>query len=393
MRFLLVLLLSTWLFGAEKKENYQLQSSTYKGISKAQKFMDANKSQEAESTLLGMVNNESIKKDLDRAYIRFYTGYFYTLEEKYAKALSYFEQAVKSNVLPPKQQENAYLNIIQLSLEKEQFAKSLEYLDKLIIIADPLKAEYYVYKANIYMTLEKYKQVISAIDKAIEVEGKSKLAWIKIKFYAYYMIDDYQRAIVMLKQLIVLEPNETKYWIQLSSLYSVTDNFNNALASIDISRIAKLDLTENEVMRLVSWLHHAGVPYKAANILEQKLLNKIVKESEKRFNYLGSLYYESREYDKALIWYEKAAKLSNRGDIHYKIARIFLNKRDYNAVVKHINASLAKADEKELGEKYILLGKAYYELGKEHKARNVFQKALADKKVKQIALAWLNYLQ
>lgn len=388
--FILFFVFIANLQAQEKK--YQLSKQTYDGIMQTQKFLDTNKTKEAEQTLQALEASQSIKEKLDKAYVKFYLGYFNVLENNSKKALKYFKEALAFEALPPEQISNTYLNVIQLSMELEDNTQALVYLDKLIAISTPPKAQYFIYKANIYLSQKEYAKTVRMIDKAISIDKKAKKNWLKIKFYAFYMQKKYPDAIVVMKKLIAYEPDNKEYWLQLSSLYSLTDNYTNALATLDISRIAKLDLKESEWRRLIGWLRYSNIPYKAATIMKEQMDANNIQMNEKNFNLLGDLYYEAKEYDEAIKSYTNAATLHNNTKIYFKIAQISMQQYNYKEVVENIKLSL-KGSEEKLGEKLMLLGKSYYELKQISKAKETFQEALKYKKSKKMAQAWLHYIR
>lgn len=387
--FLSLLLLTCNVNAQEKK--YQLSKTAYDGIMKTQKLLDANNTQEAEKTLKTLEASKSIKTKLDKAYIRFYLGYYYVLQDHSKEALKYFKQALAFEALPPEQVSNTYLNVIQLSMESEKYDEALSYLDKLIAITTPPKAQYFIYKANIYLSQKQYAKVIAMIDKAISIDKTPKKNWLKMKFYAFYMQKQYTSAISVMKELIAYEPDNKEYWLQLSSLYSLSDNYTHALATLDISRIAKLDLKQSEWLRLIGWLRYSNVPYKAAGIMHAQMDAGPIEKSEKNFNLLGDLYYEAKAYDEAIASYTQAATLHKSAKIYYKIAQISMQQYAYERVIKYTNLALQGSEEK-LGEKNMLLGKSYYELKKISKAQKAIKEALKYKPTQKMAKAWLNYI-
>jgi len=394
MKFLMIIFTCLVLLGSlgAEENKYLLTQETYLGVSKVQTLLDKDKKEEAKTLLMELAKSKSIKKKLDKAYIRFYIGYFYTLGKQKKKALKYFKEALSYKALAPSQIENAYLNIIQITMEIEDYKQALLYTDELISTAVKPNPEYYITRANIDMILKEYTKVIENIDMAIKINKKPKSSWLKIKYYSFYMLKDYNSAIRILKKLISLNPKNKEYWLQLSSLYSVTNNFDNSLASLDISDIINLGLSEKELLHLISWLQYDNIPYKAALIMEKNIHSKIISSSEKNLNALGDLYYEAKSYDRAIYWYKISAKLNKSPDTYFKIAKIYAKQRKYNEVVKNINLSLLAGKMKEEGPIYLILGKAYYETSNKTDAKKAFYKAAKYKKSKKIAEAWLNYL-
>jgi len=388
---LLILLLFAQSLVA-KEDKYLLSRVVYDGIAKVQEYIEKDKYTEAKNILLELERSKNVKKTLDKAYIRFYIGYFYNLRDDAPKAILYFEEALSLKALPPEQIKSSYLNLVQLYMNSENYNKSITYLDKLMTQTSPVKVEYFVYKANAYLALKEYEKVIESLNRAISFSKKVKPNWIKTKFYCYYVLKNYPKAIESVKKLIELEPKNKEYWLQLSSLYSVENNFSEALSSLDVARIALIELNENELLQLISWLRNMNIPYKAATIMQSKLENKTIKSNEKNMEFLGDLYYEAKEFKNAIIWYSKAAKISDRGKLYFKIAQLYANAYNSEEVVKSINLSLKKEDEDNLGEKKLLLAKAYYDLGHIKEAKQTFNEALKYKKSKKTALVWLSYL-
>jgi len=380
----LCLLLVVSLDAQDRK--YQLTQVTFEGITKVQKFLDVNNTKEAQETLEALENSSKVRKKLDKAYIRFYFGYFYTLNNDLKKASHYFNEALKYKALAPEQTISAYLNLVQIYMSLELYTDALDNLDKLIDNSKIVNPMFYINKANIYMIITQYDDVIKNIDLAINLEHKTKEDWLKMKYYSYYMLKDYKMAIKVLESLLKIDADSKEYWLQLSSLYSLTNNISLSLASLDVPRIVKLQLSQAELMQLVSMLRYSEMPFKAAKILENHMSNK-------NLNLLGDLYYEAKEYDKAIFWYIKSAQMSNNFKIYFKIAQIYLTMHNYAQAIKNINLSIDKNSNEDNDKKYLYLGKAYYETDDIVLAKIAFKKALVYTKSKKMAEAWLAYLK
>jgi len=393
MKYIIVFfLLVVSLCFAEEEKKYQLQKITYDTIIKVQQLLDTNQSKNAERTLLSLESSKKLNKKLDKAYVEFYLGYYYTLQNNEELALKYFQNAVKSEVLPPQQISSAYLNLAQLSISAHAYNNALKYVNKLIQTAKPIKAEYYILKANILFSQKKYAKTIQMIKKAEKLAKKKKIKWMKIEFYCYYLQKNYQDAIRVNKELIQKEPYNKEYWIQLASLYAIDKHYDYSLSALDISRISNFKMAKNEWIRLIDLLRYEGLPFKAAKIMSEKISDGTIKINEKNLNLIGDLYYESKEFDKAISFYKKAANKNKNKKIFYKIAKIQMNRHHYKEAIKYIHFAL-NGSEKQLGEKELLLGRAYYAIQMNKAAITAFQSASRYKKTKRHALQWLKYIK
>ena len=395
MKKIYILFLFSTLFTQSilaSNDKFLLSKVVYDTIEKTQSLLDKKKYQSAKTLLLKVEKSHKIRKKLDKAYIKFYIGYFYTLKENWTKAIPYFKDALQLKALPPEQIKSIRLNLVQIYIQKADYNNAIHYINQLIA-TEPRKAEYYIYKANANLALKKYDVVIKNIDKAIEISKKKKPNWLKTKFYCFYVLKEYSYAIATLKELIAIEPHNKEYWIQLSSLYSIEDKSLDTISALDVAHVLKMKLNKDELLQLVSLLQYMNIPYKAAEILQSAIERKLIQPTAKELKNLGNLYYEAKEFDKAIKFYLQAAKKSNDSKLYFTVAKIYSNLHNNKEVIKSIKLSLQGKKSAHIGEKKLLLARAYYELGMIKKAKTTFTQALKYPKSKKVALAWLEYLK
>jgi len=373
-------------------DKFLLSKVVYDMIEKTQSLLDKHKYQSAKTLLLKVEKSHKVRKKLDKAYIKFYIGYFYTLRENWTKAIPYFKDALKFKALPPEQIKSIRLNLVQIYMQKADYNSAIKYIDQLIV-TEPRKAEYYIYKANANLALKKYSVVIKNIDKAMEISKKKKPNWLKTKFYCLYVLKDYTHAIVTLKELIAIEPHNKEYWMQLSSLYSMQHNSLDTISALDVAHVLKMKLNKDELLQLVSLLQYMNIPYKAAEILQSAIESKLMQPTPQELKNLGNLYYEAKEFDKAIKFYLQAAKKSDNSKLYFTVAKIYSNLHNNQEVIKSIKLSLQGKNSMHIGEKKLLLARAYYELGMMQKAKTIFNEALKYPKSKKVASAWIEYLK
>lgn len=373
-------------------DKFLLSKIVYDTIEKAQGMLDKHKYKSAKNLLLKVDKSHKVRKKLDKAYIKFYIGYLYTLKENWTKAIPYFKDALQFKALPPEQIKSIRLNLVQIYMQKADYNSAIKYIDQLIG-AEPSKAQYYIYKANANLALKKYSDVIKNIDHAIKLSKKKKANWLKTKFYCFYVLKEYPQAIATLKELIAIEPQNKEYWMQLSSLNAMQHNSLDTIAALDVARILQMKLNKSELLQLISLLQYMNIPYKAAEILQSAIEKKIIQPTAKELENLGNLYYEAKEFNKAIKFYLQAAKKSNDSKLYFTVAKIYSNLHNNKGVIKSIKLSLQGKKSAHIGEKKLLLARAYYELGMIKKAKTTFTQALKYPKSKKVAFAWLEYLK
>jgi tetratricopeptide (TPR) repeat protein len=225
-----------------------------------------------------------------------------------------------------------------------------------------------------------------------KITKKRKVEWLKMEYYCYFLQKKYNDAIKVVKELIQKKPYNKDYWIQLSSLYAINKKYDNSLSTLDISRIVNFRLNKKEWIRLINLLRYEGLPFRAAEVMSKKIKDKTFEQNEKNLNFVGDLYFDAKEFDKAIYFYKKAANVNNNKEILYKIAKIYMKQHNYKETIKYLKKAL-NGSEKHIGEKELLLGEVYYEIKNYKEAINCFQKAKNYRSTRKNALEWLKYLK
>lgn len=381
----------TLLFASNAK--FVLSSITYDAISQIQKAMDANKTLEVVALIDKSLKNPRIRKKVDKAYLRFFAGYFYTIEEDYPKAESLFLKSLSLHALQGEQLKNLYLNLTQIYIQNNRYDDALKMLKSLIKNTKSIKAVYYVYLGRIYLVTKNYAKAIESMNQAIKIAKKPKEDWLKVQYYAHYMLHHYQQALLTLKKLLQLNPLEKAYWMQLSSLSNLLEQPENALTAIDISYILKLDLKASEAKELTALLSLHQLPFYAATTMAFFIQNGTIKKKAKALEQLGDLFYEAKALKDAIRWYQKSAALKARAPIFLKLAQIQMLTYNYKAVILYTNKALRNHPTKNLGTIYLTLGQALYEIKAYPQAVAAFSKALDDPKSRKFAHSWISYIK
>jgi tetratricopeptide (TPR) repeat protein len=153
----------------------------------------------------------------------------------------------------------------------------------------------------------------------------------------------------------------------------------------------------------------AEAPLKAARAIEYGIENEFVKEDEKHLKYLAQAWHMAQELAKAEPVYEKAAKVSEKGELYVRLGQIYLQTDRFKEAKQALKLGLKKGKLDDPVTVNILLGQVSYELKEFEDATKFFRTAidrLADIKIKDKearekkqdtlrtqALAWLTYTE
>ncbi len=91
--------------------------------------------------------------------------------------------------------------------------------------------------------------------------------------------------------------------------------------------------------------------------------------------YLGLISFARKEYDKAIVYYQRAAKYdSSNYDVYKNLANAYRKSNNYKKAIEAAKKSISINDKNP--KAYIILGNIYYELGKYKKAIKTYRKAI-----------------
>jgi len=200
-----------------------------------------------------------------------------------------------------------------------------------------------------------------------------------------------KKVVSILKQLITHYPKHL-YWHQLGGMYGQMEENNHRLASLDILYLDKA-LTKNRDLLSLAYLYlGADVPYRAAQIIEQGIEQKIIESDAKNLELLGGAWQQARETQKALEPLQQAAIKSDTGEIWSRLAMVYLDLDENAQAVKAARNALKKGQLKYPSYTQMTLGNALVNLNCYRKATDIFAKAAENKKSEKTAKQWRTYV-
>ena len=307
-------------------------------------------------------------------------GAIYSYLKNYDKAIEYFNKAIEIN---PKY-ANAYNNLALIFFKQKNFDKAALYFDKArkfdldsftdyykLAISYYSKKYYYEaieyfkkviernsnsYKAYnfiglCYLSNEEYDKSIEYFKKAIEINDMYYKAYNNLA-NAYLNLKDYDEAIKYFKSSIdINDSNEAYYGIAIcyyskgekeTSAYYLNKNIDNINENyIDMLFNIYIDLEDYD--KAIVCVRKNNKYYdKLINILyDKKEYSKIITLFEENNNNLvnneiiANSYFYTKNYDKAIEYYEKLLETNKDNFIYYNnIAILFFLKNDYPSIVE-----------------------------------------------------------
>ncbi len=350
------------------------------------------KAREKLNSLLSSVKDNSFEAGLvNQAF-----AYSYALQENYPQAIAYFERAMPGLSASFAQTQKTRFDLGQLYMAEEHYQKAVDILKLWIKDTDKDSAQANILVGNSYAQLEQPLTAIPYVKKALALNKAAgngpKESWYQLLLSLYYDTDNYRASVKLLPVVIELFPDRATYWKQLGSVHLQLKDFKAGAAALEIAWQNGLLTTESELLRLANLMLHNDMPDRAGRLLAQSLKDSLIESNEKHWQMLGDSWLLSREFDKAVAALSKAATFATDGNLNERIARILIDKGDWQQAKQQLYLALKKGKLKYPGNTYLLLGIAEIELDQKDQARKAFNKAIKYKKTKKSATQWLKFI-
>lgn len=317
--------------------------------------------------------------------------------KNYDAALQHFEKAVELDTLPDQSHFALMYQIAQLYFMKDRYQDALDALDLWFckVPAEEVTSHAWVLKASIHAQQKDYAATLEAIDTAIEMDEKPQESWYQLKLASHFELKQFPEAAQTLELMITKWPNKKTYWTQLGQIYSMLKREDKSLAVMALAYRKQMLDTKSDIMFLSGLYANAGVPYKAAEVLEKGITDGIVEGDKRHWTMVGETWYLAEELDKSLAAFKQAGQAASEGDIDLRRGFILVDMEDWTQALEALTAAIDKGglNDTQSGEAYLLRGMARFNLGQYDAASSDWGKASRFEKTRSAAQQWMNHLQ
>ncbi|RVU37258.1 hypothetical protein EOE67_11765 [Rheinheimera riviphila] len=368
------------------KKSQAVGEKVGKSIVKAYELYGQDKISEAIAVLSGVEPTAPF----DKAYLYSFLGKLY-IEKDPAKAQKYLVDAVKLDVLSFTDQAGLLKNIADLSLGDKKFQQALDYYAKWMDFTGETNPDVYLRMANCYYEMKQYSKVIAPADLAIAGLKTPKKEPYLMKLGAYYEAKQIKKAIEVLETVVVIFPEDKQWWVQLGSFYSLDEQYDKALAAIELAYKQGYLKTENEIKTLANLYNNNSIPFRAAAVLEKHMKSGLLKKDRSTLSSIASSYNAAREFDKAAVYFGELAKLENDGEAYRRQGTALLMAGKESAAVPALQKAL-EVGVKDKGRVHLAMMEAYFYQAKLKDAYRQNQLARDNGQAKA-ASSWAGYIK
>jgi tetratricopeptide (TPR) repeat protein len=320
-----------------------------------------------------------------KAYVAYAAG-------DYEATIENFEKVLAEEVLAVEADNRIRFNIAQLHASLQRWHEVIAALQRWFrYVEDPNPLAYYLLGISHYQ-LGEVDLAIASTEKAVDLSPEPAEGWLQLLAALYIQKEDYQSASPLLEELVMRFPKK-QYWVQLSLIHGARDNYRHSLAVQQVAYLQGLLTEDKELRRLArSYLYH-DLPYPAAKVLEKGIEEGAIERDAKAFELLANSWIAAREYDRSLPPLQKAAALSDDGNLFVRLGQVHLQREEWSQAADQLRRAIEKAGLENPGNAELLLGIAYYNDRRVGQARSSFMRARQHESTRAKAQNWITHIE
>ena len=392
-------LLSTSSFAENYKENYRkvptIRENTYKLLSISQRAFDKKDSKKALSVLNKLKNTTSLNSYEKAMMWNQYASIYYGLDN-IDKAISSYEKLLDQENYPKALKTKTYYNIAQLYFFNKQYPQVIKNLERWFSLTKTPNAEAYALQAQAYYYLENHQQVVDSINKALDIVDKKSLnpkeQWMVLLQSSLDKLGLEKHRLSILKWMVRIFPTKD-YMLSLASAYATLDKQKEQLAVMELA-YKKGHLNDERLLLALTTLFYAqGIPYKAANVMQKGLDEKIIKINSRNLKLLSNCLRAAQEFEKAIPPLKQSAQLSDDAETYYQLATTYYQLARWDEAAKAFTQALDKHLSSREQRAWVLLGQTYLQKHQFEDAINSFTRASTFNDTQELANRWVRYAE
>ena len=381
----------------ETRRTPALRNKVYERLAEAQVLAEEKNYVGAKEILDDMISEEGKRalNSYELANVYNLQAFLSYSKEDYQGSLRYYELVIAQPDIPLAMEINTRFTIAQLYFVQEKWQQGIDALLVWFNLNEKPNAGAYVLLAQGYYQVKNYNAALQNVETAIAMhEGEGKLPkeqWYNLARFLYFDKNDIDNALSTLYTLIEYYPKK-QYWVQASHLYGEKKNEPKQLAMMETAYLQGLLDKSSEVVQVAYLYLNAEVPYPAAQVMEQGFKDELVEEKSKNYELTGSAWRQAQEVAKAIPNMEKAAELSDKGELYTRLGNVYLDSDEHKKAIGAVKKGLAKGGVKRPDSARLVLGMAHFNLGDYNSAKKAFRDAAKDERSEKYARQWIRYI-
>jgi tetratricopeptide (TPR) repeat protein len=327
---------------------------------------------------------------LEKSRVYTMRAYIENGRENPAGARAYFEKAIGERVLDPDDTARLRLQVAQLWFSEEKWKEGAEALEYWFTIAPKTQPAHSYLLALAYYQLEDYEKSLVRAQETVDRADEPREGWLQLLLSLRLTLRQYEEAVPILEELVLRFPKKS-YWLSLSTVHGALGNYEEALVPLQLAHDQKLLTQGSEVKRLAQLMLFLGLPFRAAQILQEGLEAGVIEDDPQSWEMLSNSWIGARDYESAAQPLERAAELSEDGSLYIRLAQVHIQREKWRGAQRALKLGIDKGLEQP-GEAYLLMGITLHRQKRPEQARSWFARALRQKGSREEASTWITFI-
>jgi tetratricopeptide (TPR) repeat protein len=317
-------------------------------------------------------------------------------EGDYALMRDHLNKALASGGLSEAEIPNLKFQIAQLFLGDEMYAEAVTAFEEWFpLVTDPNPVAYYLLAVAYYYKMPPdFDKALTNVRTAVELTDEPEEGWLSLLIALLIDREDYEEARDQLQRIVSLAPHKKNYWLQLSSVHSFMDNYEEALATMEIPYLAgMLQDDGTNVRRYADLLLYNRIGHRCGRVLEQAMADGIIEPSLSTYQKLSDCWLQSGELDEAAESLGRAAALADTGKEFVRLGEVEIRRERYNEAATAFQSAMNKGQLEDVDRVELLMGVVLYNGDNPCSAREWFDRARSSDQHRQNAIGYLQLLE
>ncbi len=396
----------------KKRTVPNITEATYRRLTDAQEFVDAEQWRDALNVLNGMAARGRRYNGNERGQIHNMLAYVNFELDNMSATIRHYEQVLAQ--VPDITEVVEQTTLQQLSkLYFQQgneasgdeasawFQKALTTMEEWLSMVDNPGPEAHFYMAKIYYQMRDFTNAIARLEMVIELARKFRIRvqeqWWTMLQFLYFEQENWPKVIEIL-EILVKEYPKRIYWVNLASVYGETGRPDKQLWTLEAAHTGGYLDKESDIRAYGGLLLQGEIPNRASKYLRQGFDDEIVERSVQNLQTLGQAYLMGQDVEKAIPLYEEAGKLAEDGETYDNLSGLYLAKDEFSKCQIAAEKALEKGGLKNPLVTKITLGTCQFNLNRLTGARETFVEVRRSarreraRREERIASQWIAYI-
>jgi len=305
-------------------EGRQFTSKTGTIVLAAQEYMAADNYGAA----IGELNKALGIPDInpyERSVINQMLGSSYYESNQYNQAINAFENAISAGGLLPNEASNLRVNIAQLLIASDQFARGAQMLEDWNRNGGQLKPQHVEMLYQAWVQAEQYSRALPWAERWFNAASPKERKHFDVLNFLYNNLGMPGKQSDIVKQMINRWPEDKSLWDAWASMLMQGGREAEAFEVSKMLYLGGAYSTQQDLLRVVQYYSYYDMPYQAAQILEREMNAGRINKDADRLVQLSDLLRQSREYERAIPVLEQAASASGQAKLYADLGEAYFN--------------------------------------------------------------------